>query len=112
MKPVPFSDFFKEHLAEADIAFPGITARLLQGENGSAAFFNLPKGLEVPLHSHGAQWGIVVSGAIELTIGGVTKVYRQGDSYSIEDGEEHGAKILEDSLAIDVFAERDRYSPK
>ncbi len=96
----------------ADLAFEGVKGYLLAAPQGQAVFFELPAGVQVPPHSHGAQWGIVVSGSIELTIGGETKIYRRGDSYVIGDGEEHAARVLEPSLIIDVFADPDRYQAK
>lgn len=64
------------------------------------------------MHAHGAQWGTVVGGEIEFTIGGVTKVYRPGDSYAIPAGVEHGAQIKAGTRVIDVFEEADRYPVK
>ncbi|WP_257883658.1 cupin domain-containing protein [Roseobacter insulae] len=63
-------------------------------------------------HAHGAQWGTVVEGGIEFTIGGEVRVYRQGDSYSIHSGVEHGAMIEAGTRVIDVFEEFDRYAIK
>ncbi len=68
--------------------------------------------MELPFHSHGAQWGTVVEGEIELTIGGETKTYSPGDSYSIPAGVEHGAQIKSGTRVIDVFEEADRYPIK
>ena len=47
-----------------------------------------------------------------MTIGGVTKTYRPGDSYSIPAGVEHGATVKAGTRAIDVFEEADRYTLK
>lgn len=103
---------FIKNLPQADLPMPGITAHLLSGEKGQAVFFELPAGAEVPPHSHGAQWGMVIEGSIQLTIGGETRIYRKGDSYVIGDGEEHSAVVKEPSRVIDVFADNDRYKAK
>ncbi len=55
------------------------------------------------------KWGTVVAGEIELTIGGETRSYGPGDSYSIPSGVEHGAVIMAGTIAIDAFEEPDRY---
>ena len=48
----------------------------------------------------------------EFTIGGETRTYRAGDSYSIPAGVEHGALIKAGTRVIDVFEEADRYPIK
>lgn len=99
-------------LPEADLPIPGARAWISQAENHQVVFFDIDPGVEVPLHSHGAQWGIVVEGEIELTIGDETKVRRPGDSYFIPAGTLHGGKALTRLRAIDVFEEADRYRAK
>ena len=32
-------------------------------------FYEIPDGVEVPEHAHGAQWGVVLEGTMEFTIG-------------------------------------------
>ena len=107
----PYADFIKA-LPQADIPMKGPLAYLLTGGPCQVVFFDLPAGAEVPPHSHGAQWGIIVDGEIELTIGGETNIYRKGDSYFIGDGVVHSGKITENCRAIDVFADADRYQPR
>ncbi len=55
------------------------------------------------------QWGIVVDGAIELTIGGETRVYGKGDAYHIPAGVVHSARFLSHCRVIDFFADPDRH---
>lgn len=107
----PYADFIKA-LPQADIPMEGPLAYLLTGGPSQVVFFDLPAGTEVPPHSHGAQWGIIVDGELDFTIGGVTETYRQGDSYYIGAGVEHSAKVKNHCRAIDVFADPDRYQPK
>jgi quercetin dioxygenase-like cupin family protein len=109
--PAPFPDFIRS-LPQAALGLEGVAAYLLAAPQGQAVFFDLPAGASVPLHSHGAQWGIVVSGELELTIGDKTEIYRGGQSYSIPAGVLHGATVLVPSQVIDVFAEPNRYSPR
>ncbi|MCS7071648.1 MAG: cupin domain-containing protein [Anaerolinea sp.] len=73
--------------------------------------FYLLRGAVVPRHQHmNDQVGYVVSGKIELTIGGQTRILEPGDSYAIPGGIEHGAVALEDSVLIDTFSPpRDDY---
>ncbi|SHJ47111.1 Cupin domain-containing protein [Desulfatibacillum alkenivorans DSM 16219] len=107
----PYPDFVRT-LPEIDIPVEGVRGWLLQGANQQVVFFDLPKGLAIPEHSHGEQWGMVIAGKIDLTIGGETKTYGPGDYYHIPAGTPHSALFLERSAAMDYFADADRYVPK
>lgn len=95
-----------------DVPFPEdvVQTAVVKSEVGLVAFFTFLKDMELPTHSHGAQWGTVVEGEIEFTIDGQTKMYGAGDSYSIPAGVEHGAMIKAGTRVIDVFEEADRYA--
>lgn len=97
-----------------EVPFPEDVVRtsVVKSDAGLVAFFTFLKEMELPAHSHGAQWGTVIEGEIEFTIGGETKVYRPGDSYSIPAGVEHGAMIKAGTRVIDVFEEAGRYALK
>ena len=99
-------------LPMVDVPLPGVRGWLFQAEDHQIVFFDIDPIGEIPLHSHGEQWGIVVEGEMELTIGGQTKRYKAGDSYHIPPGATHGAKFLSRVRAIDVFADKDRYRSK
>jgi len=98
-----------QNLPKIDIPIKGVFAHLLQGEYNQLVFFSFTEHTEIPMHSHGARWGIVFDGKIDLTIGENTKTYRKGDSYYIQPGEKHGGKIYKGFKAIDFFEEVDRY---
>ncbi|MFQ5492119.1 MAG: cupin domain-containing protein [Phycisphaerae bacterium] len=97
------------HLPEIDPPAEGIRGWLSQAADHQIVFFELAEGMNIPPHHHGAQWGIVVEGKMELTIDGQTNTYGPGDSYCIPAGAVHGAKFLTKVRAIDVFADSDRY---
>lgn len=99
-------------LPEADVSFNGVRGWLLQGGTGSVAFFDIAPIGVVPPHSHGAQWGVVLDGEMELTIGGETRTYRRGDHYYIPAGTVHSATFKTRVFVLDFFAERDRYQPR
>ena len=100
---------FVTSLPEADIPFPGVRGWISQAAGHQIIFMDIDPIGEVAPHRHGAQWGIVVEGEMELTIGGVTKRYRAGDSYLIPANVEHGATFLSRVRVIDVFADAGRY---
>ncbi len=57
-------------LSRVNIPINGVDGYLMQGSENQLVFFEFNEDTEIPLHSHGAQWGIVVDGRIDLTIGG------------------------------------------
>lgn len=85
---------------------PGIHRRTMATtDEAMICQFFLQRGTIVPQHNHmNDQVGYVVFGSIELTIGDQTQICHPGDSYAIPGGIMHGAKILVDSLLIDVFS--------
>ena len=107
---MPFPDFITA-LPALDLPFPDevVETAALRSDDGLMVFFTFHKDLTLPMHRHGAQWGHVVEGEIDFTIGGQTRTYRPGDSYEIPAGVEHGAVIRAGTRVIDFFAEPDRY---
>lgn len=75
--------------------------------------FVLEQGSVLPLHSHPhEQTGYLVKGHIRLRIGEQEHDVRAGDSWCIPGGVSHGAQILEDSIAVEVFSPvREDYLP-
>lgn len=112
MSPEQTYPEFVRSLPQADIPMQGPQAYLLTGGPCQVVFFELPAGSSVPPHSHGAQWGIIVEGELEFTIGGERRVCRRGDTYYIPAGVEHSVEVSTLCRAIDFFAQPDRYQPK
>lgn len=78
MKPFPN---WIGNLPEVDTPFEGLEGRLLSGPNGQTVFFLATRDLDVPPHSHGAQYGVVVAGRIEVRVGGgEARVLNPGDT--------------------------------
>ena len=100
------------NLPEADIPFDGVTGWLSQGSDHQVVFFEIEAIGEVAPHSHGAQWGTVFKGEMDLTIGGTTNTYRKGDSYFIPAGVEHSAVFREKTWLMDFFEDKERYRTK
>lgn len=73
--------------------------------------FFLERDALVPPHQHmNDQVGYVISGDLEMTIGGQVRVCTTGESYAIPGGIVHSARALTDVMAIDVFSPpRDDY---
>lgn len=96
----------------ANIPFEGVKGHLLQGASRQVIFFDIEAIGAIPEHAHGAQWGVILEGEVELTISGVTRTYRQGDSYYIPAGAPHSVSVKTRCKALDLFADADRYRPK
>jgi quercetin dioxygenase-like cupin family protein len=103
-----YSEMLK-NLPEADMPFKGLRAWIVQSSEHQVVFFDIEPIGEVSEHSHGAQWGIVIEGEMDLTIKGVTKTYKKGDSYFIPDKVVHSAAFRCRTKVLDFFADRDRY---
>lgn len=99
-------------LPEADIPFKGVRGWLSRARDHQIVFFEIEPIGEVAPHRHGAQWGCVFEGEMELTIGGKTNTYRKGDHYYIPDGVLHSARFSTRTWLMDFFADADRYAPR
>jgi len=109
------NDIFPEpiiNLPKADLPFDNATAYLSQGENHQILFMKFDKDVELPPHSHNAQWGVVFEGQIELTIEGSKKIYQKGDRYYIPKGAVHSGKIFAGYTDMTYFDQPDRYKTK
>lgn len=107
--------FRKHDLETYTTPLPGIRMKTLcYGERTLMTEFVLEQGSTLPMHSHPhEQTGYLVKGHIRLTIGGETHDTRPGDCWSIPSQVEHGATIVEDSIAVEVFSPvRQDYLPK
>lgn len=78
---------------------------LVHGKHTLMTEFLLEKGKTLPRHKHPhEQTGYLVAGRIILGIGAEEYAVQPGDSWCIPGDVEHWAKIIEDSVAVEVFA--------
>lgn len=108
--PVDYPDFMKR-FPLLDIPFPAdaVEAHALRSDAGLVVYFDVHKDCTVPPHSHLGQWGMLIDGEIELTVDGVTRTCRKGDTWDIPAGVVHSAVLKAGSKVMDVFEEPDRY---
>ena len=101
-------------LPEAELPFPSTTVKtsVLQSDKGQLVFFQILKDVELPAHSHKGQWGTVLEGHVELTIGDETRMHGPGSSYYIPSGVVHSARVPAGAKVIEFFEEPDRYRLK
>ena len=110
---MPFPSF-ADRFPALDVPFPEtvVSTHALRSDAGLMVMFDFHRDVDLPAHSHGAQWGTVIRGSVELTIDGETRIYHPGDTYEIAAGVVHAVRVPAGSQAIDIFAEADRYPLK
>ncbi len=98
-----FEKFSKEGYKRA---LDGIEQKtLVHGDKTLMVEFLLQKYAVLPLHSHPhEQTGDLVKGQIRLTIGADVHEVMPGDSWCIPGRVLHGAEIIEESVAVEVFS--------
>lgn len=99
-------------LPEADIPLKGVNAYLAQCSKSQILFMEFDEDVDLPEHSHKAQWGIVLKGKIFLNINGKEKTYTQGENYYIPENTIHSGKIYAGYADITYFDEKERYKIK
>ena len=104
-----FPEIITRHPA-ADLGFSGVESHLVQAGEQQLVFMSFDIDVQVPEHSHAGQWGVVLDGEMELTIGGDRKLLRRGDSYFIPAGIVHAAEIRRGYKDVTLFDQRDRYA--
>jgi quercetin dioxygenase-like cupin family protein len=112
MKTIQFSKHSAEGYKEA---LRGIRQKtLVFGDRTLMTEFVLTKDNILPEHSHPyEQTGYLVKGHILLKIGTTQHDVHTGDSWNIPANKNHGACIIEDSTAIEIFSPaREDYIPK
>jgi quercetin dioxygenase-like cupin family protein len=87
-------------------ALAGIQRKtLLDGGRTQLVQFKLATSAVIPAHQHPQeQTGYLLSGRLIMTIAGQACEVGAGDSWTIPGGIEHGVRVLEDSVAIEVFS--------
>jgi quercetin dioxygenase-like cupin family protein len=86
---------------------------LVHGARTLMTEFRLEKGAMLPKHRHPhEQTGYLVSGRMDLTVGGERHAVEPGDSWCIPGDMEHSVVAVADSVAIEVFCPvREDYLP-
>ncbi len=83
----------------------GVTAKVATGEKMMLSLVTLAPGAVVPTHSHPhEQMGWMVSGTMEFTIEGETRVFSGNELYFVPGGVPHSAKGGPGgAVALDAF---------
>lgn len=94
-----------ENIAPKALA-PGVTAKIASGEKMMLSLVTLAPGAVVPTHSHPhEQMGLMVSGTMEFSIEGETRLFSGNDMYVVPGGVPHGVKAGPGgAVALDAFS--------
>ena len=86
--------------------FPGVRIRTPYGKNLMLSYVEIDEGAVVSTHQHPhEQGGIVLSGRMELTIGGETRLLGPGEMYIIPPDTPHRAAAVGGrAVVMDVFS--------
>jgi quercetin dioxygenase-like cupin family protein len=85
--------------------FPGVEIVTNAGRGLMLSLVNFAPGSTVPDHAHPhEQMGMMISGRLEFTVGGVTRTLGPGDVWRIPGGVVHRVCALDEpAVALDVF---------
>ncbi|MGA8752941.1 cupin domain-containing protein [Candidatus Deferrimicrobium sp.] len=85
---------------------PGVTAKIASGEKLMFSLVTLAPNAVVPTHSHPhEQMGMMVSGTMEFTIAGETRVFSGNELYLVPGGVSHSATAGPGgAVALDAFS--------
>jgi len=94
----------QDKIEKLDFAKGILLQRLARGDAISAVHWDFSEGAELPEHEHAEeQFGYIIKGGFEVTIGGETCVLRAGEAYYVPPHTLHKFVSLGPTQAIDVF---------
>lgn len=98
--------FWKPEAIAPKTLAPGVTAKIAPGEKIMLSLVTLAPDAVVPTHSHPhEQMGMMVSGTMEFTIEGETRVLSGNEMYFVPGGVSHAAKAGPGgAVALDAFS--------
>jgi quercetin dioxygenase-like cupin family protein len=90
---------------------PGFTGRFVHGVQSTLSFVDIKKGSRLPEHKHvHEQITHIVSGELEMIIGGEKYLFTAGTVHVIPSNVPHSAHAITDCKVIDAFSPaRDDY---
>ena len=104
MRPLP-ATHHRWNDIEPEQLNPLLTRQFISGEKAMVSRIMLAQGCLVPEHRHAnEQISLVLSGALEFVVSGITHIVRAGEILVIPGDSPHSARALEDTENIDLFA--------
>jgi quercetin dioxygenase-like cupin family protein len=85
--------------------FPGFRGKFFHSATMTIAHWNIKAGSEAPVHSHIHEQTVdVISGQLEFTLNGETRILGPGQGAIVPSNVLHGAKAITDVFVIDTFS--------
>lgn len=85
--------------------FPGFKGQFFHSASMTVAHWNIKAGSAAPVHSHVHEQTVdVISGQLEFTLNGETRILGPGQGCVIPSNVLHGAKAVTDCFVIDTFS--------
>ena len=82
----------------------GLTGYYAHGDSSTFGYIELKQGSKVPMHRHiHEQITFIVSGQLDMTIGGIAYSLTAGMLHVIPSNQPHDALAMVDTVAIDAF---------
>ncbi len=95
---------YHKKIPKKDIGGGILMQELGPGTNMNVLHWNMDDGSVIPLHNHPQeQFGYVIKGGFDMTIGNDKTRLLEGDSYFIPPNVKHTFTALGETEAIDVF---------
>lgn len=97
--------FVKADQSVARPLFPGIAIQATAGDAMMLSLVTFEPGADLPEHAHPhEQMGMMISGRLEFTVGGQTRILETGDIWRIPGSVPHKVRALDGpAVALDVF---------
>jgi quercetin dioxygenase-like cupin family protein len=96
---------FQDKVAAKDIGSGVLVQTMGHGTAMTVLRFSSPDNSVAPRHAHPhEQFGYVLKGALEISIGDETSVVRAGDCYLIPPNAPHEFRTIGETEALDVFS--------
>ncbi len=103
-KSIPIMTYQNTTQASEFEIVPGFYGRVFQGEDMTVVHVRIEKGSQLPEHRHpNEQITSVLSGELEMVVGGEKKVCTAGDVVVIPGNVAHSGYAHSDCRVIDVF---------
>ena len=102
-----FKKFFNAAEMKAETVEGDVERYIYTGQEMQVVEYRFPANKTFPAHKHDAheQMGYLVSGKMEFTVGGTTKILLPGDFYHAQIGVSHNTRTLDEpAVLIDVFS--------
>ena len=85
--------------------FPGFTGRFFHTDKMTFAYWEIAMGASLPEHHHPHEQVVnVIEGQFEMTVGGETRILRNGEILAIPSNVKHSGRAITNCIILDTFA--------